>query len=65
MKVVVTEFIWPEGLEILAEIGQVIYDPYLWRSELLFEAVSDADGLIVRNQTKVTETYSSQPHASK
>ncbi|MGI6553464.1 MAG: hydroxyacid dehydrogenase [Bacillota bacterium] len=54
MKVVVTEFIWPEGLEILAEIGQVIYDPYLWRSELLFEAVSDADGLIVRNQTKVT-----------
>ncbi|HHX50499.1 MAG TPA: hydroxyacid dehydrogenase [Clostridia bacterium] len=63
MKIVVTELIWPEGLEILAQIGQVTYDPDLWRREELLEAISDADGLIVRNQTRVTRNLLlSAPH---
>lgn len=54
MKVVVTELIWDEGLEILSQCGEVSYDANLWRSGQLEEVVADADALIVRNQTRVT-----------
>lgn len=54
MKIVVTELIWEEGLEILRELGEVVYDQNLWKSDNLPEVIQDADCLVVRNQTKVT-----------
>ncbi|MEG6521265.1 hydroxyacid dehydrogenase [Desulfotomaculum sp. 1211_IL3151] len=60
MKTVVTELIWEEGLEILRELGEVVYDQNLWKSDNLAEVVKDCDVLIVRNQTKVTEELMTQ-----
>ncbi|MFZ5632151.1 MAG: hydroxyacid dehydrogenase [Bacillota bacterium] len=57
MKIVVTELIWEEGLEILRQFGEVVYDPGLWRSENLLPAVAPADAVIVRNQTRVTREF--------
>ena len=54
MKFVITELIWNEGIEILKEMGEVIYDPNLWQNNQLTSLLTDADALIVRNQTKVT-----------
>lgn len=54
MKIVVTELIWNEGIEILKDLGEVVYEPNLWRDSKLPSLLSDADALIVRNQTKVT-----------
>ncbi|MEG6510344.1 hydroxyacid dehydrogenase [Desulforamulus ruminis] len=54
MKFVITELIWNEGIEILREMGEVIYDPNLWQNNQLTSLLTDADALIVRNQTKVT-----------
>jgi D-3-phosphoglycerate dehydrogenase/(S)-sulfolactate dehydrogenase len=53
MKIVVSEFIWEEGLQILSEQGDVVYDADLWKKDLARELV-DADALVVRNQTRVT-----------
>lgn len=54
MKVLVTELIWPEGLQRLEAFGEVEYDPELWRSpEALRQKIASADALIVRNQTRV------------
>ena len=55
MKIVVTELIWQEGIEILQEMGEVIYDQNLWKSDDLLEKIQDCDALIVRNQTKVSK----------
>ncbi|GAB6159268.1 hypothetical protein JCM39194_24680 [Desulfotomaculum varum] len=60
MKVVVTELIWQEGLDILQELGEVVYDQNLWKSGQLAEVIKDADCLIVRNQTKVTDALLQQ-----
>ncbi|MDF2924643.1 MAG: phosphoglycerate dehydrogenase [Paenibacillaceae bacterium] len=55
MKIVITEWNWPNGLELLEQAGcQVQYDPGLWKSQALLQAVAGADALIVRNQTRVT-----------
>lgn len=55
MKIVVTELIWEEGLQVLREFGETIYDPQLFKKpDELKELLKDADGLVVRNQTKVT-----------
>lgn len=55
MKVVVSELIWPEGLKVLEQQAEVIYDPGLWKDTAKLRAVLvDADALIVRNQTRVT-----------
>lgn len=57
MKALVTELIWPEGLDELEAIGEVEYDPNLWqRPEELRERVRSADAIIVRNQTRVDAT---------
>jgi len=57
MKVLITELIWPEGLEELEAFGSVEYDPQLWRdSEALREKIRSADAVIVRNQTRVDAT---------
>lgn len=57
MKVLVTELIWPEGLDELGALGEVEYDPDLWQKpEELRERTASADALIVRNQTRVDAT---------
>ncbi|NHM26546.1 hydroxyacid dehydrogenase [Desulfofundulus sp. TPOSR] len=53
MKIVVSELIWEEGLQILSELGNVVYDASLWKQDLARE-LADADALVVRNQTRVT-----------
>ena len=60
MKIVVTELIWNEGIEILKDLGNVIYNPNLWKDSKLPSYLADADALIVRNQTKVTKELISQ-----
>ena len=54
MKIVVTEIIWKEGLEVLSGLGEVVYQTDLWKSDNLITAIANADALIVRNQTRVT-----------
>ncbi len=54
MNVLVTEVIWPEGLEVLEAFGSVEYDPRLWEfPERLRGKARAADALVVRNQTRV------------
>lgn len=57
MKVVITELIWPIGIEQLENMGwTVVYDPGLWKdSDELAKQLQNADALIVRNQTQVTK----------
>ncbi|SFH27079.1 (S)-sulfolactate dehydrogenase [Desulfotomaculum arcticum] len=54
MKTVITELNWAKGNEILTKVGEIIYDPDLWKKQDLPKVIQDADVLIVRNQTKVT-----------
>ena len=54
MRVVVCELVWPEGLEELRRLGEVVYDPGLWqRPRDLCALARGAEALIVRNQTRV------------
>ncbi len=56
MKVLITELIWPVGIDRLAGFAEVEYDPTLWNNrEALLEKVKEVDALIVRNQTKVDD----------
>ncbi|CAB3391426.1 (S)-sulfolactate dehydrogenase [Kyrpidia spormannii] len=55
MKIVVSEWMEEVGLRRLAEYGQVMYDPDLWRSRYLWNEVREAEALIVRNQIQVTD----------
>lgn len=57
MKIIVTELIWSEGLDVLKIMGEVTYNPDLWKSDKLLAAIGDADAVIVRNQTKVTKEF--------
>lgn len=60
MKIVVSELIWQAGLQVLKQLGQVVYDPNLWQN--LAPELRDADALVVRNQTRVTrEVLQSAP----
>lgn len=53
-RIVISEIIDPIGLDLLAEKADVHYDPSLWQSETTLKAWgSEADALIVRNQTRV------------
>ncbi len=54
MKIVVTELIWEEGLEVLRQMGETDYDPDLWKKDSLISAVAGADAVVVRNQTRVS-----------
>ncbi|SFS37356.1 phosphoglycerate dehydrogenase [Halostagnicola kamekurae] len=56
MKVLVTDPIADAGLEVLTDAGYDVETAYELEGEALLEAVSDADGLIVRSGTEVTET---------
>lgn len=54
MKILVSELIWPNGLAMLKQLGQVEYDPELWKDrKRLLQKVLDVEALIVRNQTQV------------
>ncbi|MEC2074126.1 hydroxyacid dehydrogenase [Alkalihalophilus marmarensis] len=54
MKILITEMIWPVGLETLRAFATVEYDPSLWTDrELLLKKVQEFDAIVVRNQTKV------------
>ena len=54
MRVVVCEFMAPEGLQLLARSAEVHYDPGLGdRRTDLCAACHEANGLIVRNRTRV------------
>lgn len=54
MKVVVTEFMDPSALKLFGAETQVVYDPALADGrEALFEQMTEAEGLIVRNRTLV------------
>ncbi|HEX6922743.1 MAG TPA: NAD(P)-dependent oxidoreductase, partial [Bacillales bacterium] len=57
MKIVISELIWPIGVEVLEQKGwTVVYDPELVRDrEKLASEIKTADALIVRNQTKVDQ----------
>jgi D-3-phosphoglycerate dehydrogenase len=51
--IVITEWM-PTGIERLQAIGEVIYEPSLWRARAqLFGLLADCQALIVRNQTRV------------
>jgi D-3-phosphoglycerate dehydrogenase len=57
MRVLVTELIWPEGLQELEACGEVEYDPDLWQKpEELRAKAGAADALVVRNQIRVDAT---------
>jgi len=63
LKIVITEIIWEEGLEVLNGLGEVYYHPDLWKSDNLVSAIAKADAIIVRNQTRVTrELLASAPN---
>lgn len=54
MKVLISELIWPEGLQEFEASGEVDYDPGLWnRPAELREKAATADAVVVRNQTRV------------
>ncbi|MCW5852414.1 MAG: hydroxyacid dehydrogenase [Anaerolineae bacterium] len=53
MKIVITEFVSQVALDRLRPAAEVVYDPNLWRSADLRAHLSDAEALIVRNQTRV------------
>ena len=56
-SVLVTELIWPEGIEELENFANVVYDPELWRKpEELSTKLESVEAVIVRNQTSVDST---------
>ena len=55
MKVVVTDPISTAGIEVLRDAGHEVVTEYETTGETLLEAVADADALIVRSGTEVTE----------
>lgn len=55
-KIVVTEFMWEEGLEYINANSELIYNKELFlNEEKLYKEALDADALIVRSQTKVSK----------
>lgn len=55
MKVVISELAWPQAVDRLRSVAEVVYEEDLWRREgALRDHLADADALIVRNQTQVT-----------
>ncbi len=55
MKVLVTDPIADAGLERLRDAGHEVVTAYDIEGDALFDAVSDADGLVVRSGTDVSE----------
>ena len=54
MRIVISEFMDPSAVELMAAHHDTLYDPELVdRRDLLKEQIRDADALIVRNKTQV------------
>ncbi|MBI4671972.1 MAG: hydroxyacid dehydrogenase [Chloroflexi bacterium] len=52
--IVVSEVMWPAGLDVLTTFASTLYDPSLWRRpEEMLRHLRTASALIVRNQTRV------------
>ncbi len=62
MNIIISELIWPNGIEALQEKNwNVVYDPELWKDPIrLTELAKSADALIIRNQTRITRELLSQ-----
>lgn len=59
--IIISEFIHPSGLELIETSGLPFqYDPDLWQSDSLYDALQEANALIVRNQTQVNQTLLDQ-----
>lgn len=58
MKVLISELIWEEGIEVLKKAGiSVDYDESMGKDPAkLKEAIADYDGLIIRNKTMIDES---------
>ncbi len=56
MKIVVTDPISEAGLDVLRDAGHEVVTEYEATGETLLDAVADANALIVRSGTEVTET---------
>lgn len=67
MKILITEFIWENGIQELENIGyEVDYDQNLSRKkEELLRLLPDYDAVIVRNETKVNEEFLAQAKKTK
>ena len=56
MKILITEFINKNSLDVLNNTFEVKFDEKLWeKKEELKEIIKDYDGLIVRNKTQVNK----------
>src|SRR5438045_2048991 len=59
MKIIVADKISPRGVQLLAETGWEISQP---SAEALLNDLTDADGLIVRSATRVTDELLENAH---
>jgi len=56
IKILITEFINQNSLDLLKDKFKVYYDDQLWEKiDELKEIINDYDGLIVRNKTQVNQ----------
>ncbi len=55
-KIIISEFMMESKVDELSRAGEVLYDPDLWKKQDLEREVSDANVLIVRNQTNVNRS---------
>ena len=56
IKILITEFINQNSLDLLKDKFKVHYDDKLWeKTDELKEIINDCDGLIVRNKTQVNQ----------
>lgn len=54
MRVVVSEWMWEEAVDLLRRAAEVRYEPELWREPAaLRDALAGTEALIVRNQTQI------------
>ncbi len=55
MKILVTELMWKEGLDVLSRVADVNYDKSLSEKyDELLQMVKDVDAMVIRNQTMIT-----------
>lgn len=64
MRIVITELMWPHGLELLRSAGPTEYDETLWQDrERLALLLRDCEALVVRNQTRADAALLAQAPA--
>lgn len=64
--IIISEFIHPSGLALIEASGLPFqYDPDLWQSDTFYDALQEANALIVRNQTQVNQALLDQASCLK